>query len=68
MTSYRLELEGIAPYLQTAQNYIAQAQGYSAEVQARLADDQAKYNWYVQQYQMIDGQYKEEIQILQGSV
>ena len=47
---------------------LAEAQGYGAEIQARLADDQAKYNWYVQQYQMIDGQYKEEIQILQGSV
>jgi len=47
---------------------LSEAQGYGAEIQARLADDQAKYNWYVQQYQMIDGQYKEEIQILQGSV
>jgi len=47
---------------------LAEAQGYGAEIQARLADDQAKYNWYVQQYQMIDGQYKEEIQILKGSV
>ena len=46
---------------------LAEAQGYVAEIQARLADDQAKYTWYVQQYQMIDGQYKEEIQILQGS-
>ena len=47
---------------------LSEAQGYGAEIQARLADDQAKYNWYVQQYQMIDGQYKEEIQILQGSI
>ena len=47
---------------------LSEAQGYGAEIQARLSDDQAKYNWYVQQYQMIDGQYKEEIQILQGSV
>lgn len=42
MSSYRLDIEGVSPYLQTASSYIAQAQGYSGEVSARLAQAQAK--------------------------
>ena len=34
MASYRLDIEGVAPYLQTAQGYIGQAAGYAQEVQA----------------------------------
>jgi len=29
--------------------------------------DNAKYTWYTQQYQMLDAQYKEQIQTLQAS-
>ena len=68
MASYRLELEGVAPYLQEVQARLAAASSYGQEAQARIARDQVKYTWYAQQYQMIDAQYKEEIQILQGTL
>jgi hypothetical protein len=45
---------------------LAEAQGYGAEIQTRIANDNAKYTWYTQQYQMIDAQYKEQIQLLIG--
>ena len=61
-----------------AANYIGAAQGYANEItskiniassyiqeaQARLATDNSKYQWYTQQYQMIDAQYKESLQVL----
>ena len=65
---------------QVAASYIAAAQGYANEIQSkisitsgylqemqgRLAVDNAKYTWYTQQYQIVDAQYKEQIQTLQG--
>jgi hypothetical protein len=33
-----------------------------------LQKDTAKYQWYGQQYQTIDAQYKEQIQTLQGAL
>ncbi len=42
MASYKLDIEGVPSYLQTATGYIAQAQGYAGEVSARLAQAQAK--------------------------
>ena len=46
MASYRLDLEGVAPYLQTAQGYIGQASGYAQEVQALLSQTPAKVSEY----------------------
>jgi hypothetical protein len=37
-------------------------------MQARLAVDNSKYTWYTQQYQMIDAQYKEQIETLRGVI
>ena len=34
MASYKIELDGIAPYIQVAQGYISQAQGYGQQIQA----------------------------------
>lgn len=61
-----------------AASYIAAAQGYANEItskiniassylqeaQSRLSIDNSKYQWYTQQYQMIDAQYKESLQVL----
>tara|TARA_R110002051_G_scaffold175632_2_gene245684 strand:+ start:1817 stop:3124 length:1308 start_codon:yes stop_codon:yes gene_type:complete len=54
-------------YASEIQTKIGIASGYSQEVQVRLSKDQARYGWYTQQYQMIDGQYKEQLQSLQGA-
>ena len=48
------------------QGHLAVAGGYIQELTARLSRQQAKYTWYTQQYQMVDAQYKEQIQTLQG--
>lgn len=64
-----------ASYIATAQGYAGEIQskigiasGYLQEMQGRLAVDNSKYTWYTQQYQMIDAQYKEQIQTLQGAL
>ena len=44
--------------------YLNAAQGYASEIQTRLSIDNSKYQWYTQQYQMIDAQYKESLQVL----
>ena len=46
MASYRLDIEGVAPYLQTAQGYIGQAAGYANEVKALLSQVPAKVSEY----------------------
>ena len=55
--------------------YGAELQAYGAniskevqEYNANLQKDTAKYTWYGQQYQMIDAQYKEFLQSLQGQL
>jgi len=55
--------------------YGAELQAYGANVSkevqeynANLQKDTAKYTWYGQQYQMIDAQYKEFLQSLQGQL
>ena len=71
-----------ATYLSAGQGFASTAQGYVNEVtskiniassylqemQARLAVDNSKYTWYTQQYQMIDAQYKEQIETLRGII
>ena len=54
-------------YASEVQSKIGIASGYLQEVQGRLAVDTAKYNWYTQQYQMVDARYKEFIQSLRGT-
>jgi len=53
--------------------YTADLQEYGAEVQKEVQEytqnlqkDGAQYGWYVQQYQAVDAQYKEQLQLLQG--
>ena len=74
-------LQQVGAQGQVATNYIAAAQGYAGEIQTkigiasgylqemqgRLAVDTSKYNWYTQQYQMVDARYKEFIQSLRGT-
>jgi len=52
--------------IKEVQGHLAVAGGYIQELTARLSRQQAKYTWYTQQYQMVDAQYKEQIQTLQG--
>ena len=48
--------------------YQAQVSDEIQEFSANLQKDTAKYTWYTQQYQMLDAQYKEQIQTLQGAL
>tara|TARA_R110002012_G_scaffold236342_1_gene410046 strand:- start:1205 stop:2242 length:1038 start_codon:yes stop_codon:yes gene_type:complete len=52
--------------IKEVQGHLSVAGGYIQELTARLNRQQAKYTWYTQQYQMVDAQYKEQIQTLQG--
>ena len=64
MGSYRLELEGVAPYLQAATGYISQAQGYVAEANVRMQREEQKYKWYQAQQIKLQADYDRGIQIL----
>ena len=69
-------------YLSAGQGFTASASGYASEIQAkvgiasgyiqetqaRLAVDTTKYSWYEKQYQMADARYKEQIEILKGTL
>ena len=53
--------------------FSADLQGYQADIQKEVQEytqnlqkDGVKYTWYTQQYQMVDAQYKEQIQLLKG--
>ena len=48
--------------------YSAQVNDEVQEYGANLQKDTAKYQWYGQQYQMVEARYKEEIQTLQGAL
>jgi hypothetical protein len=48
--------------------YQAQVSDEIQEFSVNLQKDTAKYSWYEKQYALTDGRYKEEIQILQGSL
>jgi len=48
--------------------YSAQVNDEVQEYSANLQKDTAKYQWYGQQYQMVEARYKEEIQTLQGAL
>ena len=64
MASYSLELQSVAPYMSEVSARLAAAAQYGQEFQARLTRDQAKYQWYTQQYQMVNAQFKEALQLI----
>ena len=64
MGSYRLELEGVAPYLQAATGYISQAQGYVAEANTRMQREEQKYKWYQAQQAKLQADYDRGVQLL----
>ena len=66
MGSYRLELEGVAPYLQAATGYISQAQGYVAEANTRMQREEQKYKWYQAQQAKLQADYDRGIQLMRG--
>lgn len=58
-------------YLSAAQGYAGEisakiniSQGYSNEINLRLSVDTTEYSWYQSQYQMIDAQFKEALQLI----
>ena len=70
MASYRLDIEGVAPYLQTAQGYIGQAAGYANEVQALLSQVPAKVSEYqaklqdaLNEFNDDNAEYQAELQV-----
>ena len=67
MGSYRLELDGVSPYLQSATGYISQAQGYVAEVNARMQREEQKYKWYQSQQAKLQADYEKGLQALIGA-
>jgi len=64
MGSYRLDLEGVGPYLQAATGYISQAQGYVAETNTRMQREEQKYKWYQAQQAKLQADYDRGIQLL----
>lgn len=54
----------IGKYSADLQEYQAKVQKEVQEYSQNLQKDGVKYTWYTQQYQMIDAQYKEQIQLL----
>jgi len=64
MASYTLELQSVAPYMSEVSSRLAAAAQYGQEFQARLTRDQAKYQWYTQQYQMVNAQFQEALQLI----
>ena len=64
MASYSLELQSVAPYMSEVSGRLAAAAQYGQEFQARLTRDQAKYQWYTQQYQMVNAQFQEALQLI----
>jgi hypothetical protein len=64
MASYSLELQSVAPYMSEVSGKLAAAAQYGQEFQARLTRDQAKYQWYTQQYQMVNAQFQEALQLI----
>jgi hypothetical protein len=64
MGSYRLDLEGVAPYLQAATGYISQAQGYVSEANTRMQREEQKYKWYQAQQAKLQADYDRGIQLL----
>lgn len=64
MSSYTLELQSVAPYMSEVSGKLAAAAQYGQEFQARLTRDQAKYQWYTQQYQMVNAQFQEALKLI----
>ena len=58
----------MAKYGADLQAYAANVSKEVQEYANNLQKDTAKYTWYQQQYQMIDAQYKEFLQSLQGQL
>ena len=64
MSSYTLELQSVAPYMSEVSGKLSAAAQYGQEFQARLTRDQAKYQWYTQQYQMVNAQFQEALKLI----
>jgi len=67
MGSYRLDLEGVAPYLQAAASFISQAQGYVAETNTRMQREEQKYKWSQSQQAKLQADYDKGVQIMRGA-
>ena len=64
MASYKLDIEGVPSYLQSAQSYISQAQGYVAEANVRMAREEQRYKWYQSQQAKLQADYDKGIQVM----
>lgn len=59
--SYIAAAQGYATELQSK---IGIVQGYGTEINLRLAVDSREYEWYVSQYQMVNAQFTEALQLI----
>jgi hypothetical protein len=60
-----------AAYIRAAQGYATEiqskigiVQGYGTEVNLRLTVDSREYDWYTRQYQMVNAQFQEALQLI----
>jgi hypothetical protein len=60
-----------ASYIRAAQGYATEiqskiniVQGYGTEVNLRLTVDSKEYDWYTRQYQMVNSQFQEALQLI----
>ena len=59
--SYIAAAQGYATEIQSKINIV---QGYGTEVNLRLAVDSREYDWYTRQYQMVNAQFQEALQLI----
>jgi len=59
--SYIAAAQGYATEIQSKINIV---QGYGTEVNLRLAVDSKEYDWYTTQYQMVNAQFQEALQLI----
>ena len=59
--SYIAAAQGYATEIQSKINIV---QGYGTEVNLRLAVDSKEYDWYTTQYQMINAQFQQALQLI----
>ena len=60
-----------AAYIRAAQGYATEiqskigiVQGYGTEINLRLTVDSREYDWYTRQYQMVNAQFQEALQLI----
>lgn len=59
--SYIAAAQGYATEIQSKINIV---QGYGTEINLRLAVDSREYDWYTRQYQMVNAQFQEALQLI----